>query len=179
VVTVALALTGCAPAAQAPRASSDPPDSAAPSPVFASDEEALAAVLAVYGDYASVTTQIVADRGTNPERIAPYVTDQNLQTIESNLRWFEEHQVRSEGLLTFDNASLQRYEDNGDGTARITTYLCSDVSATRLYAADGSDVTSPGRRERLPLVVEFIVEPEDVRTPRVDSSSLWTGDNFC
>ena len=70
-----VALVGCAP-----EDSPVPPPTPDVKPLFASDEEALAAAEEAYAAYLAMSDEISHDGGVNPERIAPFVTSERLVT---------------------------------------------------------------------------------------------------
>ena len=75
-VTIAgmLLLAGCGGGDPIPTL---PPTPSA-TPIFASEEEALAAAEDAYAAYRGMSDQISAEGGANPERIAPFVTESRL-----------------------------------------------------------------------------------------------------
>ena len=174
ITAVALvALSGCAPE---PSPIVPEPTSTTP-PLFASDEEALAAAEEAYREYLRVSATISSEGGKDPERIAPLVSpDLKEQTVESS-RLLLDQGRRTVGEYSFDSASLQQYADAGDGTAQIVAYMCTDVTAVRILAADGADVT-PNRPNRLPLELVFSATGPPTELI-LESSDLWSGEDFC
>ena len=174
IATVAL-LSGCVP--QEPVITPEPEPSS--TPVFASDEEALAAATDAYAKYLEVSDQITADGGANPERIARYVTSTQLPKEVSAFQELIDADVKTQGESKFDVVKLQQYSDNLDGTASIVVYLCVDVSAVRVVDSSGIDVTRGDRIDRFPLEVGFAIEIATPKVPLISRSAPWTGTNFC
>jgi hypothetical protein len=173
-----LSIAGCVPSTAEPAVTPTATASAA-APVFASDEEALAAATAAFTEYTGATEAILYAAGEEPERIHPFVTEAHFPTAVKNFEWFADNQIRFEGALAFDHITLQSADYRTDGSAQVFVYLCSDVSATRLIGANGADVTPPDRQDRLPLLVEFSSDSSEAGLLQVNDSSLWTGENFC
>lgn len=168
-----LLLPGCT--GDAPVVLPSPESSTAP--VFATDEEALAAAEAAYGEYLAASNAINAKNGKDPKTIAPFVHADYLPELLDEFDEFREANRHVEGEVTFDSAELQQYSDDLDNPAEVAIYLCLDVSGARLIADDGADVT-PQRNERLPLEAVLVTvdrEPNLV----LKSSELWTGGDFC
>lgn len=142
-------------------------------PVFANDEEALAAATKAYGEYLAVSNQIAADGGTDVERIdavvAPSFRDESRKSFDS----FVKNKTKTSGSGTFDSTKLQMFDD---GTIRI--YLCFDVSKVKVVNASGKDVTPANRPDRIPLEVGFDLT-NDQSEPLLSSSDVWDETAFC
>lgn len=167
-----LALTGCQP--DGPTVEPEPTSSVPP--VFASDEEALAAAEEAYGKYLAVSNTISADGGRKPERIDAFLGDELREDAHDTFALYLDRGIRTVGLSTFDSLELQQLEDRGDGTGNIRLYLCLDASGVRIVDSNNDDVT-PYRPERLPLEIAFEVGPQSDLT--LTESDTWTGDDFC
>lgn len=174
VLALTAALTGCVP-------DDDPlvldPEPSV-SPIFESDEEALAAAEEAYGAYLEASTLVTYDGGKNAERVFPYLAEAYREKATEGFAIYEERGWRSEGVSTFDSASLQQYSDDGTGIAEVSIYLCLDVSAVQIFDASNVNVT-PERDDRLPLEVQFINAAEYSAELVQTGSEQWPGDDFC
>jgi len=146
-------------------------------PVFASDEDALAAAEVAYGEYLRASAEITKKDGDDPKSIAPFVTENYLPELLASfadLRSAKKHFV---GEITFDHLELQQYSDDLVGPATVAVYLCLDLTAARVNDSTGADVT-PDRPVHVPL--EVTLETID-RDPELllASSESWTGEDFC
>ncbi|MGO4104892.1 hypothetical protein AB4Y63_13135 [Leifsonia sp. YAF41] len=175
-VAAALVLSGCASAP-------DPVPSesrSAAEPVFASDEEALAAATEAYAAYLQMSDQILMDGGFDPDRIRPLVSR---PMAESEIRGFKEISdkgYRSSGGSEFENLTLQsREEADGESSGRIVVYLCSDVSAVDVWDSNGVSVISASRPDRTPFEVVFTSNTSDPQHLIVSSSDVWEGNGVC
>lgn len=174
VVLGALLVTGCA--------AQDPTDRPTPrptsTPVFASDDEALAAAESAYAEYLQVSDAISADGGANPERMEPFVTPEQLEAFRESVQNFRETGAHTSGATTFDSLTLSQVMDNKDGTAAVVAYACVSVLDVRIFDASNSDVTPSNRDEVVPLEIEFEVvdEPREIVLAR---SEIWSGQDFC
>ena len=170
-VVAATALAGCAPADATP-----PTPTPTLEPVFASDEEALAAAIAAYEAYAEMSQIIGEDGGDDPERIRPFVGEAFAATAIEEFEQLEANSLRLVGAVHVQGGTLAEWGQAGE--VFVTAYLCTDVSATRVLNASDVDVTPSDRADHLTLVVEF-TGTDDERQLIVESSDLWSGPSTC
>ncbi|HWM32935.1 MAG TPA: hypothetical protein VNR36_01715, partial [Pseudolysinimonas sp.] len=154
------------------------PPGPAPSgtPVFASDEEALAAAEGAYQRYLDVTNAVGAGgwKDTSPledvER-GDALADE-LATAES----YREAGYRQVGETTFDSLLLQRFQAPEPGAILITVYLCLDVTNVDLLDEHGDSVVGPDRPDRQGVEVDI----DDVDgSLKLTRSEPWSGASFC
>jgi outer membrane murein-binding lipoprotein Lpp len=174
VALVSLLLSGCVP----PQPVETPSPEASVTPIFATDEEALAAATAAYAAYLTVSDQIAADGGANPERLEPFVTPDQFATASSSFAVYVEKGLRSEGASSFDSVSLTQYDESSD-VVTIDVYLCLDVSQVRAVDSAGTVVTPVDRINRLPLQIGFEAKNSLPIALTLARSEPWSGVNFC
>lgn len=173
----ALALTamvGCAAAPLPPPT----PSSTAAAPVFASEEEALAAATEAYAAYLSMSDQILIDGGENPERIKPFASAAMAETEMKGYANAKSKGYRSTGASRFDNLTLQSI-DAAATEGAVSAYLCSDVSEVDVVDASGDSVVSPDRPSRTPFQVVFDVAATAPPQLVVASADVWNGSGVC
>lgn len=166
---VGLLLTGCI--AEDPVVV--PPTAEMVEPLFASDEEALAAATDAYEAYADVSDLISQEGGKNPGRLTPYVTE---EWLAQELSGFEEL-AKSEQHLSGSGhtvASLLQYYDHD----AVAAYFCVDVEDVRLMTADNVDVTPDTRSNKIAIEAHFRIEHE-TETLRLDWTGPWHGTEIC
>ncbi|MGL4338875.1 MAG: hypothetical protein ACRCSP_00415 [Rhodoglobus sp.] len=156
-----------------------PPQPSVVPPVFASNDEALAAATEAYAAYLALDDQIGAEGGVNPERLEPLMTPKFFKKSLESYASSRERGIRTEGVSTFDSVKLTRYSDRVPGVAFVDIYVCVDITAVRLIAADGSDITSADRLNRIPLQVGFEGKASELPTMRIARNEVWVGRNFC
>ena len=166
-VAILVAISGCD--AADPRVTPAPTPSA--TPVFASDEEALAAAEAAYAAYLAVSDAIVQEGGAKPERIAPHVTEEQLPATLDGFKAFVDGGLRSTGASAFDGMTIAQFDET-----TIDAYVCLDITNVRIIDATGTDVTRADRDNRLPLELGFEVSPTGLLIARSDA---WSGNDFC
>ena len=149
-------------------------------PIFASDEEALAAAEEAYGEYLGVLDEIFYDGGAKPDRLATVATDKLVQLQSDGFSRTAQKGWHSVGSTAFDSAILQSYTSNpGEGDPLISMYLCVDVSGLDVLDADGSSVVSPDRPARSPFQVTLEVRDSASPDLLVSGDEPWTGSDFC
>jgi hypothetical protein len=174
-------LSGCmaAPApdtsdTQAPAAETTPAPTEKP-PVFASNDEALAAATAFYLSYQEIANTISRDGGADPHRIAAFVTEDMLPGEIATFERLTARGVHLVGDIDFDSMSVQS-ADLKSGS--INLYMCLDVSNGEVVGADGISVAPPDRPLRYPLVVALVQNGENSQL-LLEKSEVWSGSDFC
>ncbi|MBM7829405.1 hypothetical protein JOE59_000110 [Agromyces cerinus] len=173
---VALLLSGCA--GGVPTASPSPSADAA-EPIFASDEEALAAAESGYSSHLALVDQVTASGGVDVSRLREVATSSYAENLTDSLGRLQESGTHTAGDTRFDSVGLiERFET--EGVATVSVYLCLDVTDVRVVDAGGQDVTPPDRRNRAPIQVELesgsAAEPTQLV---VSGAQSWAGDDFC
>ncbi|MEO7006317.1 MAG: hypothetical protein ABI275_02620 [Terrimesophilobacter sp.] len=171
----ALLLGGCAPQSEPVR----PKPSPSASPIFASDDEALAAATKAYAAYLKVSDEITQTGGLHPEKISDFVTPEMLSQSLSQYVPYRERGLSSDGVSTFDAVSLQQVSNRRDGGADVDLYLCLDISGVKILDSAGADVTVTNRPDRLPLEVTLSSVGVDKKRLLVARSETWPGTSFC
>ncbi|WP_448006081.1 hypothetical protein [Agromyces bauzanensis] len=171
---LALALGGCV---GTPASTPTPTPSASSEPVFASDEEALAAAEAAYERFIAVSTNVTNDGGANAERLDAVAIGGALKDERAAALRFEEQGIRTAGVIAFTLADLQSVYTNEAGSAVITVYICDDLRGLDLLASDGSSMVAEGRVVDVPYTVELQGANADLL--KVSEKELWERDNFC
>jgi hypothetical protein len=146
-----LALTGCVGGTPLPTL----PPSPTTTPIFASEEEALAAAEEAYAAYLEVSNLISSEGGVDPERIAPFVTERRLEDELRGFATLREHRLRVEGATRFGVIELQQASLDGED-AEVVFYACWDGSETRVFDSEGEDVTPADREVRVVLEVRTL-----------------------
>jgi hypothetical protein len=152
-VTVAgmLLLSGCGGGDPIPTL---PPTPTA-TPIFASEEEALAAAEEAYAAYLEMSNLIGKDGGVDPHRIEDLVTSDRLETELRGFETLNESGLRLVGSSTFEVVQLQRVDQVGED-AEVVFYACWDGSGSRVFNEAGEDVTPLERVDRLVLEVTMV-----------------------
>ncbi|WP_108250351.1 hypothetical protein [Planctomonas deserti] len=167
-----LVLVGCTQPSPEPT----PTPSPAPNPVFASDEEALAAAEKAYADYLAMSDLIAQEGGAHPERMEEVATGEALTDGIADAARYEESGYFGVGVSKFDRMSVQSRTDGPPPTLR--TYVCLDVSGTKIVDSSGTTVVETPGSPRTPLEVSF-ERVERGGSWLVSDSVLWEGANFC
>lgn len=170
-VAAIVLVSGCAPAPVEPLKPVTPiPERS--DRLFETPEEALAAAEAAYAEYQAMANLIAAEGGKDPERIAPYVTEEFLETELKGYAIYSENQVRTEGDMTFDSMRMQQFFTVSEGHTYVAVYACIDVSSTRVINSAGADVT-PDRPDRVLVEVQFEARGPEPIEMLVAGSDVW------
>lgn len=174
---VALALSGCV---GAPERTPTPPASASESaaPVFASDEEALAAAEISYARYLTVVDQLTQDGGKDPYRVMDVATEHYAMELLDSLRELRDSGNHTNGNTRFDNMRLVERSEVG-GSAEVSVLLCFDVGDVRILDSTGADVTPADRPARSPIQAQFESSPGNPTDLLPSGSETWPGESFC
>lgn len=140
-LSVVALLSGCTPAKLYDKTATS---TSSPTPVFASEEEALAAAEEVYARYLEVSSRIMASGGADAEQIKEVTTGEFLQASLQGFREVQMSAYRGEGKVEVRDIRIQSYFQGG-GPGFLSVYACEDVSMTDVVDAQGVSVVSPTR----------------------------------
>jgi hypothetical protein len=170
-ITVALAVTGCV----ATPGGTKPTPSPSATPLFSSDEEALAAAEEAYAAYVSVTDAIFAEGGVGLDRLSEVATGSQLSIERTGLEEMANKGYRSTGATAFDHMEIQRYSEGLSDDAEVVVYLCQDISAVDVLDSTGRSVVTEDRPNRISYEVSFDAEDGDVLRLLVSDRVPWNG----
>ena len=174
VAALALTLTACI---GAPAPSPTPTPSSSAEPIFASDEEALAAAEAAYRAFLETSVAVTNDGGTGPERLQAVAIGSALDAERATAERFRDEGLRTAGTAKFTVNDLQAVTaDDSRGTI-VTLYVCDDIRDLDLLDASGGSLVVEGRVVDIPYTV--VIEGVDAEVLRVSEKDLWTRENFC
>ncbi|WP_157421729.1 hypothetical protein [Agromyces sp. Leaf222] len=173
----AISLSGCG-ASPEPTAAPTPAASDAAAPIFASDEEALAAAVAAYEAYAEASDAIMREAGANPGRLEGLVTARYAPQLYKEFESIAESGIRVDGPSKVDTTSIAT-RDESDGSAEVSIYMCRDVTGVRVLNAAGDDITPPDREDRVPSQAFLVSSANDAHILVVDEVTRWSGKSFC
>jgi hypothetical protein len=173
-VTVAgmLLLAGCGGGDPIPTL---PPTPTA-TPIFASEEEALAAAEDAYAAYSEVSALIASEGGAGVERLDSLVTEEQFDNEFETAEYYRSRGVRALGESETTLFELQQVSES-EGLAEVVVYVCVDVSRVSIVDASGSDVTPTDRPMVIPLEVVLVGDSADDLL--IASSEQWVGSSFC
>jgi hypothetical protein len=172
VLTLATA-TACSPTPDSIEPTSEP----TVTPLFATDDEALAAATEAYANYQEVSDEILIDGGADPERLLEVATQDFLDIQIVGYEQAEAAGLHSTGGSMVDSTSLQFYDSKStSGKSVVGIYGCTDVSRVDVVDASGASVVSPSRPDRSPFAAVFDQSTHGLILAKEDP---WSGSNFC
>ena len=137
----ALIVSGCSSEAAVPSA----PPAAEAEPLFASDEEALAAAEAAYQRYLEVFDEVFAAGGADPSPLEAVAAGDALQADLDRAERFQTDNFTQTGTSEVLETSLQQHIPGPAGEAEVITYTCLDSYSITVLTASGEDVGNPDR----------------------------------
>lgn len=169
-----LALSGCVPEQVIPTLPPTPTDG----PLFASEEEALAAATAAYEAYLKLSNEISSDGGEGPERISSVAAGPLLDASLSGFETFRENGWRSIGESELVSTVLQFADlDPQPSSGVAAIYACVDYSQVDVLNEAGKSVVSPDRPDLQPLEISFDLSPEFLLVP--SDIQPWNSGSVC
>ncbi|KRE21816.1 hypothetical protein ASG80_12045 [Agromyces sp. Soil535] len=169
-----LLLSGCV---GSPVPTATPTASETAEPIFASDEEALAAAEAAYREYSAALNSIAREDNRNPERITAVVSGTYAEQVEALFNDLTQRGLSIEGESTVDSFRLIEAVEV-DRRAEVTILLCSDVGLSKIVDAAGNDVTPPDRPDRSALLAVIVSAENDPTDLVVQKEEPWSGE-YC
>lgn len=161
------------------------PKSAPPSPtptvvpIFANDEEALAAATEAYANYLRVSDEILMDGGQNPERIREFTSTELANSEIDGYLDAQAQMLRSTGGSAFSNLTVQSVASGPGNKHVVTAYVCSEVSAVDVLNGEGESVVEADRPDRTPFEITFDLAESNAPRLVVSSAVVWNGDGVC
>lgn len=168
-VLTLLGTVACAPASQP---LPEPIASESSTPVFASEEEAMAAAEKLYTEYLRVSDAVTSG-DAEPGAIEPFVTAEELEHEQAGFASLAAEGLQLVGATTPYNFGLES-ADLAAGSVRF--YVCLDLSQSRTVDASGADVTATNLVDQQPFLVEAVTQEQALL---IDSHESWSGENFC
>jgi hypothetical protein len=174
-LAVAVLLSGCVP--QGPEVT--PPPVPSTEPVFASDEEALAAATDAYKAYLAMSDLIAQEGGKDPERIAPFVTAEWLEKeMEGNSELLKSGR-KLVGNFEVVQTRLQQLYEAESAQLTVTIYACLSPNEARVIDSSGVDVTPDMVRTRRWTEATFIVDTHADPKLLLSGDEPWLTDSSC
>jgi hypothetical protein len=143
-------------------------------PIFASEEEALAAAEEAYAAYQAAVDhalQTLDGDGLGAVAVEPALSTAR-ESVE-RLRAEGSHQVGETVVASVLPTDLTPLIDGGVG-GEPQIYACLDLTSVAIIAADGT--SSSSRLDRFPMIVTLSIDGSSLL---VASEEVWDGDNFC
>ena len=173
---VAVSLSGCF-VQETPDATSAP--SPSQTPVFATEEEALAAATEAYEKYLKVSDAVFEAGGSNPELLATVALGAALESGEADALEFRNSGLHSAGSTSVSSMTIQSYlADAGSTEFEVAAYVCEDISSVDILDSNGKSLVAPNRSNYQSFEIGFSAPgpgPELVLTRR----DIWEGVGVC
>lgn len=169
-----LVLSGCS---GAPAPVPSPPASASAAPIFASDQEALAAAEAAYDRFLSMSVAVTNDGGADADRLKSVASGQALDDEAAAAARFLDKGWRTVGSIGFRVSEVQSVSVPRGDKVVISLYVCDDLRDLDIVDGAGTSLVVDGRVVDVPYTVA--ISGGDSLSLKVVEKALWTRDNFC
>ncbi|TFD52223.1 hypothetical protein E3T55_06325 [Cryobacterium frigoriphilum] len=180
ILTVVVGLSGCAATPEPTPPPPVPSPTETFTPIFANNDEALAAATTAYAAYEELATVVASEGAINPERIQAVTSGSYEQFLLADLAEARSAGLRTIGTATFDGVRLQRVDERATGgVSVVVVYLCSDVSQVDVLDANNASQVAADRVPRTALEVGFDWEPGLDGVLTVGSRVAWKGGGVC
>jgi hypothetical protein len=170
---LAVSLVACADTTHIPPA---PTETEGAAPLFASDEEALAAAVEAYEAYASVVDEILARRGT-PDELSLFTGDQLVRTTMNDVDEFLNLGWTATAPREVLNPTLQSRVPEDESAELIIIYVCEDLA--KVDVVDGAGVSVVEERRNPRTGIEAAVLFDANKDAKVVDRRVWSGSGVC
>jgi hypothetical protein len=155
-VALTLALTGCGGADKRGHKS----DAAhSPTAAFASEEEALAAAVAVFDRLTVLGDEIARAGGEDAERLEEVATGEILAGSVEGFNNYPDRGVHQVGYSSYRDPKLQQYSTGP--AAAVLMYVCLDLSQVDIVDEAGQSTVATDRPDTLYLLVTFDFDADE------------------
>lgn len=168
------ALAGCAESPRPLPSATRTPDAA---PVFASDEEALAAAEKAYAAYLAVDNAVAQSGGKGDSAYSKVAVGDALQSALTNAKQFRDAGAHITGEASFSTKELQSAEYSSPDGVSVSFYICDDLSDVQLIGEAGESPSENEIHPHAPFLVHVIAVPG--AGLRISNIDLWNGEDYC
>lgn len=168
-------LSGCAASPVRTPAPTKTTDAAAP--LFATDEEALAAAEEAYAAYLAASDEVLAGGGVSTEALETIAIGQALDFEKAGAADFAAGGLHAIGATNFTTHRLQSVQPGAEWAVEVRLYVCDDLSAVDLLDASGESKALPDRAVHIPFLIAIVGDAAS--TLKVSEKELWVEGNFC
>jgi hypothetical protein len=151
-----------------------------PVPLFASDEEALAAARATYQSFLDATDSIGRDGGASSERLYAFATREVADVDRAGFDRFAAAGHHMEGQSSIKTFELQYYARSAlPGEVSVAAYTCVSVAGVDVLDSGGTSVVPETRPDLTPFEVGFVFSEDSGTNLQIALKTLWTGQGVC
>lgn len=144
-------------------------------PLFASDEEALAAATAAYEEYLAALDTALQMGEVGDRSFSDVAEGAALLDAEETLSDFVERGVRITGQRVLTASSLQQYSATSD-RAEVQLYVCESVAGVDVIEAGGGSIVEPDRPDLTAFEALVVIDTE---RSVVHDRLVWPGGGVC
>ncbi len=172
-ILAAATVTGAATACVGPTPIPTLPPQPTATPVFASEEEALAAATAAYEQFVRVSDEVAAGGWETPGVLNSVAVDPALARELESAEEFAAAGYRQTGTTQVLSTALQQLDPGPP--AVVVIYACIDVSEVDLVDSAGTSLVPDTRPDVIPVEIQLAGDAALM----VSGVEQWGGPNFC
>jgi hypothetical protein len=146
--------------------------------IFSSDEIALDGAALTYESYFEVSDEIASRVGEGRTAIDPLVSPDFLVTTYAGFDELAAQSLHTSGRTVVKNITLQSRSE-ASGLAKVSIYVCVDVSDVIVLNVAGEDVTPPERADYLAFVADLQSQSPASANLVLTENKPWSGASFC
>ncbi len=148
-------------------------------PLFASDEEALAAALDSYESYRVVTSAVSGSRDADTAVLSEVAVPTHVDELAESIEALRSEGLRTQGQPVLSSISLQQHFEEVNGDVTVVIYVCLDVTEFGVVDSLGVDQTPADRDDRVGLEIELWAMNDLAPELKVARSEVWRGSELC
>lgn len=148
-------------------------------PIFASDEEALAAAVEAYEGYQRVSYEVGGEDSSGYEPLRLLLTEEWYKTEVAGFERFAEDGIRLAGFASISEFALQQWWEEPQGVANVIVYICEDLTNARIVDGGGADLTPSDRENIVPIEVTFVSAASRSTELLIARVLPWNGSGLC
>ena len=171
---VLLLLAGCGEPTPTPT-----PTDAASEPVFASEEEALAAAEELFAKYVAASDLMGTSGGNDLSGFEGILTENQLADETDQANDLLAAGKRLVGSNAFFEFRLQQLDQSDPPHVYLQAYLCADLSNVKYVDAQGVETSPSPDAVHLPIEAIFVDAPDEPTRLLIEDVRSWTGENYC
>lgn len=169
-----VALTACTPAD--PGTHSTRSASPSPTPIFASDAEALAAATATFKHFEEVSDAIGRSGWADVSPLKPLISEAGYLHESQTAADYRSKDARAVGETLINNTTLESHTE-ADGRATVRIYVCEDLRHSDIRDGSGKSLVDPSRADFVQFESELSGASADSLI--IESLNYWTGGSVC
>lgn len=155
------------------------PTEAVSEPVFASEEEALAAAERTLDAYVKATDLMSATGGEDVSGFDGLLTANQLADETDQAEDLKAEGKHLVGSHAYFDLRLQQLDQSHPPDVYLQVYLCLDLTNVKYVDANGNETSADDHAPSSPIEAVLVNTPEEPNHLLLEDVRRWTGEDFC